>query len=118
MPKRRASVNVKRNIGGHTMFLTIGFTPEGKVGELFCDVGRKEDTILQTSMSTLAQSISVGLQHGVPLSIYIKMLRKVQCEPRDAESTSFFDFIAQELIAASGEPEPKFPSETVPYALT
>ena len=64
----------------HKFKLTCGMYPNGRLGEVFLAVG-KEGSQLGGTVDALAISLSIGLQHGVPLSSYTHKLRYMQFEP-------------------------------------
>ena len=67
MPTERQSLTHKFCIDGHEGYLTAGLYDDGTVGELFIsDVG-KEGSTLRGVFSAWATTLSIALQHGVPL---------------------------------------------------
>lgn len=81
LPKTRQSITHKFVIGGaHEGYVTVGFYENGEPGEVFI-VMSKEGTTMSGMMDTLATSISIGLQHGVPLSVFIRKFSYSKFEP-------------------------------------
>ena len=69
MPIERRSLTHKFCIDGHEGYLTAGLYDDGTVGELFIsDVG-KEGSTLRGVFSAWATTLSIALQHGVPLRV-------------------------------------------------
>jgi hypothetical protein len=59
--------------------LTVNTYPNGKAGELFLSMDRhRRGELSATFAHQLAIAISVGLQYGIPLSVYAKRLRHVR----------------------------------------
>ena len=50
-------------------------------GDIFCDVS-KVGTTLQGLMNSLMISVSLGLQYGVPLEVYVSKFSHMRFEPR------------------------------------
>lgn len=91
------------------IFLVAGVYDDGRLGELFIYTDRKNDqlsSLLAGMLDTIATTISIGLQHGVPLAEYLGKLRHSHFGPAgktgDAQfptCTSLFDLSAQWLAA-------------------
>lgn len=69
LPARRATVRKKIIIGQHAVYVEVGFYEDGRPGEVFLQTS-KFGTDMRDLFSSLATVISIGLQHGVPLSAY------------------------------------------------
>ncbi len=81
MPKERASLTHKFNIGGHEGYITAGMYEDGSVGEIFItDVG-KEGSTLRGMMNSFATAISIALQYGVPLETLVSKFAYMRFEP-------------------------------------
>ena len=52
------------------VYCTVGLKPDGTPGELFIHADKAGSTA-RGALDHLAMAISVGLQHGIPLSVYI-----------------------------------------------
>ena len=70
LPKRRTGFTQEATIGGHKVYLRTGEYEDGSLGEIFIDM-HKEGATLRSLLNTVAISISLGLQHGVPLEEYV-----------------------------------------------
>jgi len=66
--------------GPRVFYLTCGIYPDYRLGELFIHAG-KEGSLIAGALDGLAISLSIGLQHGVPLAIYLAKMRFTQFEP-------------------------------------
>jgi hypothetical protein len=64
MPTRRVNASYSFNFEGVTYRATISQFPDGRLAELFLDVG-KAGSALQEHASTAAVLASILLQHGV-----------------------------------------------------
>src|SRR5580658_10059080 len=66
LPEERASITHKFSIAGHEGYITVGLYPTGQPGEIFIKMA-KEGSTVSGLMDAFATSISLALQHGVPL---------------------------------------------------
>jgi ribonucleoside-diphosphate reductase alpha chain len=81
MPIERRSLTHKFCIAGHEGYLTAGLYEDGTVGELFIsDVG-KEGSTLCGVFSAWATTLSIALQHGVPLESLVRKFAYMRFEP-------------------------------------
>lgn len=80
LPNTRDARTHKFTLGGHDVYLNVGFYKDGKPGELFITIA-KEGSTMSGIMGALGTSISIGLQHGVPLSAYTKKFVGTNFEP-------------------------------------
>jgi len=90
----------KVETGCGSIYITVGFY-EGNPFEVFITRGHT-GTCVYSMNEALGRSISIGLQHGVPLENYVKTLRGIQCEkpldfPKDKRCTSCADGLAKVL---------------------
>jgi ribonucleoside-diphosphate reductase alpha chain len=103
MPVERASVTHKFSVGGHEGYLTVGMYADGRPGELFIKMS-KEGSTLSGVMDGLALTVSLGLQYGVPLKVFVDKLVNTRFEPSGISAnpnirfaTSVLDYIARWL---------------------
>jgi len=80
MPVERASVTHKFSVGGHEGYITVGMYDDGRPGEVFIKMA-KEGSTLSGVMDGLALTISLGLQYGVPLRVFVDKLLNTRFEP-------------------------------------
>ncbi len=81
MPRERQSITHKFSIGGHEGYITAGMYEDGSVGEIFLtDIG-KEGSTLRGMMNSLATTISIALQYGVPLETLVRKFSYMRFEP-------------------------------------
>jgi ribonucleoside-diphosphate reductase alpha chain len=85
LPWRRTDgYTQKARIGDHgyeqTIFWRVGTFPDGRPGELFITLA-KQGSMQRATAEALAVAISIGLQHGVPLSKYVDQFMGVKFEP-------------------------------------
>lgn len=64
----------------YKMHVTVNPYPDGRPGELFAKLDKQGST-LSGFLDALAVSISIGLQHGVPLGSYTSKLRHMTFDP-------------------------------------
>jgi ribonucleoside-diphosphate reductase alpha chain len=104
LPKKRSGFTQEARIGGHKVFLRTGEYDDGSLGELFIDM-HKEGASFRSLMNCFAISISMGLQHGVPLENYINQFTFTRFEPGGIVeghpnikfSTSIIDYVFRVL---------------------
>lgn len=104
LPNRRAGYTQKASVGGHKVYLRTGEYEDGQVGEIFIDM-HKEGAAFRSLMNAFAISVSLGLQHGVPLEEFIEAFTFFKFEPNGMVSgnshikmsTSVIDYIFREL---------------------
>ena len=81
MPRERESITHKFSIAGHEGYITAGKYEDGSVGEIFLtDIG-KEGSTLRGMMNAFATAISIGLQYGVPLEIFVRKFSYMRFDP-------------------------------------
>ena len=81
MPRERESITHKFSIAGHEGYITAGKYEDGSIGEIFLtDIG-KEGSTLRGMMNAFATAISIGLQYGVPLEIFVKKFSYMRFDP-------------------------------------
>ena len=76
----RASVTHKFSIAGHEGYITVGLYPSGQPGEIFIRMA-KEGSTVSGLMDVFATSISLALQHGVPLKVLCEKFAHTRFEP-------------------------------------
>ena len=104
LPFRRAGYTQKVKIGGQSMYLRTGEYDNGQLGEIFIDMHR-EGAAFRSLMNCFAISISLGLQHGVPLEEFVDAFVFTKFEPSGTVAgsphikmtTSVIDYIFREL---------------------
>ena len=67
-------------VGGHKGYITVGLYEDGRPGELFLAVS-KEGSTVRGLLDSLGVSVSLGLQYGVPLAVYIERFQLSRFEP-------------------------------------
>ncbi|OLE38363.1 MAG: ribonucleoside-diphosphate reductase, adenosylcobalamin-dependent [Actinobacteria bacterium 13_1_20CM_3_68_9] len=81
MPRERESITHKFSIAGHEGYVTAGKYEDGSVGEIFLtDIG-KEGSTLRGMMNAFATAISIGLQYGVPLEVFVRKFSYMRFDP-------------------------------------
>ena len=84
-------------------YVTVGEYEDGRPGEVFMKVSKQGST-LSGVMDAFAIAVSLGLQHGVPLSTFVRKYTNMRFEPAgitdDAElrlASSLVDYIFRRL---------------------
>jgi len=80
LPDTRKSVTHKFNVSGHDGYITVGLYPDGRVGEMFITMA-KEGGTLRGLMDCFATAVSMSLQYGVPLRVYIEKFSHTKFDP-------------------------------------
>ena len=80
LPAERTAITHKFDIAGHEGYITVGMYPDGQPGEIFLKMA-KEGSTVSGLMDTLATTISVSLQYGVPLRDLVNKFAHVRFEP-------------------------------------
>lgn len=104
LPNRRGGYTQKCKIGGQSVYLRTGEYENGQIGEIFIDMHR-EGAAFRSLMNCFAISISLGLQHGVPLEEFVDAFVFTKFEPSGMVvgnphikmTTSVIDYIFREL---------------------
>jgi ribonucleoside-diphosphate reductase alpha chain len=80
LPDERPSMTHKFAVGGHEGYLTVGLYEDGQPGEVFIRMAKEGSTICGL-MDAFATSISLALQHGVPLKLLCDKFSHSRFEP-------------------------------------
>src|SRR5947209_5881786 len=76
----RRAITHKFSINDHEGYLTVGLYEDGQPGEIFL-VMAKEGSTISGLMDSLATSISIALQYGVPLQTLVDKFSHTRFEP-------------------------------------
>jgi ribonucleoside-diphosphate reductase alpha chain len=96
MPVERASVTHKFSVGGHEGYITVGMYEDNRPGEIFIKMS-KEGSTLSGVMDGLALTISLGLQYGVPLKVFVDKLLNTRFEPSGITANANIRFVSSVL---------------------
>jgi ribonucleoside-diphosphate reductase alpha chain len=80
LPDERQAITHKFSINEHEGYLTVGLYEDGQPGEIFL-VMAKEGSTISGLMDSLATSISIALQYGVPLQTLVDKFSHTRFEP-------------------------------------
>jgi ribonucleoside-diphosphate reductase alpha chain len=69
LPAERNSVTHSVKIGTKSVYIIAGEYENGMLGELFIRIGKEGDE--DSIYGALSASVSIGLQHGIPLQVYV-----------------------------------------------
>ena len=83
LPDQRRALTHHFLVGGHDGYVTVGLYPDGRPGEIFFRV-TKEGSTVNGLMDSLGISMSMALQHGVPLKDLVRKLAHMRFEPAGA----------------------------------
>ncbi|MGH9016889.1 MAG: vitamin B12-dependent ribonucleotide reductase, partial [Acidimicrobiales bacterium] len=103
LPRRRNSSTFAFRVADCEGYVTVGQYDDGRPGEVFMKVSKQGST-LAGIMDAFSISVSLGLQHGVPLATYVRKYTSMRFEPAgitdDPEvriATSLVDYIFRRL---------------------
>ncbi|MCK4177336.1 LAGLIDADG family homing endonuclease [Aciditerrimonas ferrireducens] len=103
LPRRRRSSTFAFRVADCEGYVTVGEYEDGRPGEVFMKVSKQGST-LAGIMDAFSISVSLGLQHGVPLSTYVRKYTNMRFEPAGITddpdlriATSLVDYIFRRL---------------------
>lgn len=103
MPKIRNSKTFSFTVADLHGYIIVGEYEDGKPGELFISVAKMGST-LAGLMESFGRSVSYGLQHGVPLKVYVKGLTSTTFAPSGITddpdiriATSIIDYVFRRM---------------------
>src|SRR5438874_1619003 len=80
LPEDRTEVGRKFRVGDYEGYIHVGLYEDGTPGDIFVDIA-KEGTTLAGLMNSFMISVSLGLQYGVPLEVYVSKFAHMRFEP-------------------------------------
>jgi ribonucleoside-diphosphate reductase alpha chain len=80
LPDDRIEVGRKFKVGEYEGYIHVGLFEDGTPGDIFVDIA-KEGTTLAGLMNSFMISVSLGLQYGVPLEVYVSKFAHMRFEP-------------------------------------
>jgi ribonucleoside-diphosphate reductase alpha chain len=80
VPEDRVEVGRKFKVGDYEGYIHVGLFEDGTPGDIFVDIA-KEGTTLAGLMNSFMISVSLGLQYGVPLEVYVSKFSHMRFEP-------------------------------------
>jgi ribonucleoside-diphosphate reductase alpha chain len=103
LPRRRKSNTFAFRVADCEGYVTVGEYDDGRPGEVFMKVSKQGST-LAGIMDAFSISVSLGLQHGVPLATYVRKYTNMRFEPAGITddpdlriATSLVDYIFRRL---------------------
>ena len=117
LPDERQSITHKFSVAGHDGYLTVGKYDDGNPGEIFV-VMAKQGSVVSGLMDTVATSISLALQYGVPLKILVDKFSHSRFEPAGFTNNPqipmaksivdyIFRWLGQKFLTADEQPQPQ-----------
>ena len=111
LPDERHSLTHKFSVGGHEGYIHVGLYDSGEPGEIFIRMA-KEGSTISGLMDSFATSVSLALQHGVPLRLLVDKFSRMRFEPSGftgnpeiPRATSVMDYLFRWLGAKFLRPE-------------
>jgi len=80
LPEDRVEVGRKFRVGEYEGYIHVGLYEDATPGDIFVDIA-KEGTTLAGLMNSIMISVSLGLQYGVPLEVYVSKFSHMRFEP-------------------------------------
>src|SRR5256886_1104132 len=80
LPEDRVEVGRKFRVGDYEGYIHVGLYEDSTPGDIFVDIA-KEGTTLAGLMNSIMISVSLGLQYGVPLEVYVSKFAHMRFEP-------------------------------------
>jgi ribonucleoside-diphosphate reductase alpha chain len=80
LPDDRTEIGRKFKVGEYEGYIHVGLYDDGTPGDIFVDIA-KEGTTLAGLMNSFMISVSLGLQYGVPLEVYVSKFAHMRFEP-------------------------------------
>ncbi len=80
LPDDRNEIGRKFRVGDYEGYIHVGLFDDGTPGDVFVDIA-KEGTTLAGLMNSFMISVSLGLQYGVPLDVYVSKFSHMRFEP-------------------------------------
>jgi ribonucleoside-diphosphate reductase alpha chain len=80
LPRRRRSNTFAFRVADCEGYVTVGEYEDGRPGEVFMKVSKQGST-LSGVMDAFSIAVSLGLQHGVPLSTFVRKYTNMRFEP-------------------------------------
>ncbi|MGH9293931.1 MAG: hypothetical protein ACRD0B_01255, partial [Acidimicrobiales bacterium] len=103
LPRKRRSNTFAFRVADCEGYVTVGEYEDGRPGEVFMKVSKQGST-LSGVMDAFSMAVSFGLQHGVPLSTFVRHYTNMRFEPAgitdDQElriASSLVDYIFRRL---------------------
>ncbi len=106
LPDRHAGYTQKTMVGRQPLFLRTGQYEDGRLGEVSI-TQPKDNAAARGLMEAFSAALSIGLQHGVPLSAYVDALLQTRFgasgltegDPDVPAATSPVDYVMRHLAA-------------------
>ncbi len=80
LPRKRRASTFSFRVADCEGYVNVGEYDDGRPGELFLKVSKQGSTLAGV-MDAFAISVSLGLQHGVPLKTYVQKYTNMRFEP-------------------------------------
>lgn len=103
LPARRPAETFSFGVGGAEGYLTVGSYPDNGPGEIFLRFGKQGST-LTGLLDAFSIAVSIALQYGVPLDVFVQKFTGMQFEPRGLTTdpdvrlaTSLLDYVFRRL---------------------
>jgi ribonucleoside-diphosphate reductase alpha chain len=120
LPDERRSVTHKFSVAGHEGYIHVGLYENGEPGEIFVRMA-KEGSTISGLMDSFATAISLALQYGVPLKLFVDKFSRTRFEPSGftgnpalPRASSIMDYLFRWLGSKFVRDESELPAESRP----
>jgi ribonucleoside-diphosphate reductase, adenosylcobalamin-dependent len=80
LPHKRPSTTTRFTVGGAKGYMTASCYPDDGLGEVFLKMSKQGSTLAGV-MDAFSVAISIGLQYGVPLEVFVSKFVNMRFEP-------------------------------------
>ncbi len=80
LPDERTEIGRKFRVGDYEGYIHVGVYDDGTPGDVFVDIA-KEGTALAGLMNAFMIAVSLGLQYGVPLEVFVSKYAHMRFDP-------------------------------------
>jgi ribonucleoside-diphosphate reductase alpha chain len=108
LPDERRSITHKFSVGGHEGYIHLGFYDDGRPGEIFVKMA-KEGSTISGLIDALCTGVSIALQYGIPLEVFIRKHINTKFDPSGwtnneniRHASSVIDYIFRWLALKTG----------------
>jgi ribonucleoside-diphosphate reductase alpha chain len=81
LPGERTALTHKFTIGGEKGYVIAGLYDDGRPGEIRIVMGQHGSTV-SGLLGTISKAVSLGLQHGVPMHVFVDKFSHSRFEPQ------------------------------------
>lgn len=76
LPARRHAETMNFDFGGVQYVATLGYFPDGELGEVFLNTGTKLNSAADINIQDAAVAVSIALQYGCPVNTLRRAMKR------------------------------------------